>query len=986
MAQPTLKGLTQQLVQALIPELKDDRPTIIKYTSRVVKDIKADVIGTSRKEWPDIRNALYGLSQTAKIRVQDDLAEALEKNLENLERCRRQGETRWNDEGELDMRNLPQYVHLLLNLAGIPSVSTQDFAYAYLNRVPPSGPTADQILYQQIMEEEPFDAGEEWDEEVHSGWSDSDDELEQVYRSDQWDSPEEEDIRTPSSAIIRTQRKKEEEYRRNEAEEDRRQEALEVVRGLKDQYWNTPGSIREFDHGLYGWKDLITRIHAQAQQWMVSDMCFDQAISSAQLQREILFILSGRSGIIFEFSADGTCDILPDHPLVDYLSPSSLSSLLNTFKVFAQQAADIRAFVNQTFRSSIKPTPDKPNSRATGPSRTEQAFAEACQGISIKLDRWLSDLEASFTLGSSPASSSKSVSGGSSASTPSLLLLELEASYAHMLDYLNSFIPHSSNSTVLLNLIYSAIQNHRNHSNDPHRHFLLHLFIKTAKPTWNVLGEWLHHGMPVPSSLTNSEEIYSATLDEGKERLLEQEFFIKRDRDVSWADEDFYECGFVVADNGWPDWIGHDMGILILESGKAKGLLRSLGTSVNTEDSWPSLDQLLDGQRLSLISQSGNETEGTLPFDIMECVADHIRPICQITQYQLRRVIDEECGLEAHLDAIEGLYFNRGFSVIDEWCQLLFNKVSKKEKWSDFHTLTSTFRDTIEEEQAGWMNPGAIRIRTVRSAGAFVGPRALCVIRADYEVPFPLSQLISATSIELRAEIFTFILQLRSARYLLSQTKLLDRAALSETAEQTDTRSMRKMRQKLTWIVDTIYIWLTDRVIEVENNEYRRQLSDMTSLSSMIALELEYTRKLRKYAFQHTSTSEIYEYIQDIFDMTYTLSECFNSYIVQQPAQSQTATKRQEDFVTRRRPRPRPKQRHTNRADSSDEDEDDQVPKEASISFIELGLDARMRRMGKDLDNLVQQIKEEVDDLSMESIEEEGGRWGMLAFALEDWK
>lgn len=112
------------------------------------------------------------------------------------------------------------------------------------------------------MDSEPFDPGEIWDEEVLSGWTDSENEYDGDFLSEDSDSEgssEEDYVKTPSSAAIRAQRRRDNENRRKRLEEDRREEALEVVRGLKDGYWNRPEIVHVIKEGSYGWRDLVTR-------------------------------------------------------------------------------------------------------------------------------------------------------------------------------------------------------------------------------------------------------------------------------------------------------------------------------------------------------------------------------------------------------------------------------------------------------------------------------------------------------------------------------------------------------------------------------------------------------------------------------------------------------------------------------------------------------------------------------------------------------
>ncbi|WRT65449.1 uncharacterized protein IL334_002392 [Kwoniella shivajii] len=985
MSNPVLSRLAQQLVLAVAPELRDDRPQITIRATRVIRDIKANSQGSARKEWEDVTGTIHGLSRSAKIRVQEDLAEALQKNLHQLEKCRQKGKTSWEGDGEIKLSNLPQYVHLLLNLADKPSTSTHDFAYSYLHRVPPSGPTADQILYRQIMNDEPFDPGEVWDEEVLSGWTESEDESERSLSSDSDGSPTEDEVKTPSSFVLRAQKKKNDELRRREIEEERKQDALEVVRGLKEAYWLKPGQVQAMPDGMYGWKDLITKTNtlSLSRRVIKDGKENDKAITPAQLQRELLFALSGRSGVLFHFNEAGICSITPEHPQVHHLSPHGLDDTLKTFRHYALQAASIRRFNDQV----LQPVPfnfntnSKISNTINFPNKTQQAFAAACRDIMAKFDLWVSELESSFTFGSSPYSSSSSIPGVSAASTPSLLRLEFERRYAALLDVLSALIPHSANATILLNLILTTMTTLHHTQDSIHLSSLRDLFVQTATPTWQMLGVWLQHGMPIPSSLLDPEETYTSTFDNSDERPLETEFFIKRDRDVSWADEDFYESGFVVSEDGWPEWLGEDVGELVLEAGKAKGLLRSLLGGIACDDDWVSLDEVLAITTIvdQVDSSVTRKTEERV--NVIEAITNHLKPMCQLTQFHLRRVLDEDCGLEQHLNAIEGLMYHRGFEILYEWTEGLFQKINANEKWADFQTLTSTLRDAIEKQSAGWMNPTAIRIRALRSSGPLVGPRALSILRANYEVPFPLSQLFTSTSIDLRAEVFTLILQLRMARYLLTQSKTLDRdlTARLEDGGEGEIRSMWRMRQKLLWFIDTVHIWLTGQIIDAQSNDFRRKLSEMTSLRSMIAHELEHTRKIRNFCFLHASTSEIYELLQDIFDMVHTLSECFASYLVQSASQ----TKSKNDFVTQRRPQRR--RRRRSREDYSSDEDSGNTYREASISFVALSLGERMNRMSKDTDMYIQQIREGVDALSMNLNGEEDG-WAMLSFALEEWK
>lgn len=144
-----------------------------------------------------------------------------------------------------------------LNLAEKPTYQTLAFAYDYIHRSAPTGPTPDQLLYQQIMEEDPFDPGEVWDEEVRHGWTDSDtDDMSDLSAQ----SPLEDELATPSNIArhIRLEAKEQEERARREEAEVKGRAIQELAKKLKNGYWKEQKEIEIMRKGLYGWKEMTT--------------------------------------------------------------------------------------------------------------------------------------------------------------------------------------------------------------------------------------------------------------------------------------------------------------------------------------------------------------------------------------------------------------------------------------------------------------------------------------------------------------------------------------------------------------------------------------------------------------------------------------------------------------------------------------------------------------------------------------------------------
>ncbi|EIW69109.1 hypothetical protein TREMEDRAFT_11782, partial [Tremella mesenterica DSM 1558] len=704
-----MNQLAQELITTISSASSGSSGSISDRTAERI--VRRSMNGGAKKAWYEIHDSLNSLIRTTQIRVELDLSDALIKSLSVLDSHRKR-EMGFGDDLPIKMSNLPQHIQFLLNLASLPTKQTHEFAHSYLHRTNDTGPSPDEMLYQEIMSE-PFDdpyGGVE--EEEIPGWTDSESETEEEFE----ESGEEEIILTPQSTIqsgklVCQERQEESEKRMREAK--RRLEELKV-----SAYWERGGKeIKLLEDGIYGWRDLTTlSLTATVEDGIT------KAVTCRQFQRELLYGLSGRPGIFYTFSDDGHCNISDDHPQVTTFSSVGLRSILKSFQSRFTDLATIRAFVKTTPlppSSSVSTSHKTHKHISANSTKTIQAFTDSCRRIVQGIDLWIAEQERLFILGcSTPLSTS-----------PLQLKFQFESDFSGIVDYLLLFLPYIHSPILLLNTIHSVIETIRILPHPKGLSELSSTFVETAKPMWEMLGDWLRQGMPVSLSLLpSSEEDLSTDLET---RELDPEFFIKRDRDVSWIDEDFWESGYIISE--WPTWLSHEnTQEMILEAGKARGLLKCLQTDVAEWNVWKPLSEVLG---ISEIGKSGMRSS------VEEILEQELKTDCLIATFQLRRVLDEECGLKEHLEAIEGVVFMRAIGVMQEWSEWLFDQIHSKKKWSDSQTLTSTLRETLKHSSGGgnWLNPAAIRIHLSGRLEGVVAPSVLSGLRITYEVSSSLS-------------------------------------------------------------------------------------------------------------------------------------------------------------------------------------------------------------------------------------------------------
>lgn len=194
-----------------------------------------------------------------------------------------------------------------------------------MTRKADTGPTPDEVLYGQIMSD-PFE-GDHWgkghDEEVKHGWTDSESDSEET-------TSEEEEIVTPlhdqPTGSTRDAEKKIREERIREGEK-RLEAARRALESLETGYWRTGGkALSPATEGIFGWQAVTTSMF-KTSRWAgialtdagasTAALCLAmtgtdagvKSITSEELQRELLFALSGRSGLLLNVDDNGKAKV-----------------------------------------------------------------------------------------------------------------------------------------------------------------------------------------------------------------------------------------------------------------------------------------------------------------------------------------------------------------------------------------------------------------------------------------------------------------------------------------------------------------------------------------------------------------------------------------------------------------------------------------------------------------------------------------------------
>jgi gamma-tubulin complex component 5 len=225
---------------------------------------------------------------------------------------------------------------------------------------------------------------------------------------------------------------------------------------------------------------------------------------------------------------------------------------------------------------------------------------------------------------------------------------------------------------------------------------------------------------------------------------------------------------------------------------------------------------------------------------------------------RLRQHLFENCGLWRSLDALDLIFFARNGFLFETLAQGVFEKLDRKAAtWSDRFLLTEQIQSVFSS--AHEIDPHRLRMgvkktdlfsrATRKDAAGRKTVDSLENIEVDYRLPWPVLNIIQpASSFPTYRRVFTFLLQLRRARYLL------ERLRNGDVAE----KSFFALKQRFLWFSSVIVQYLTDLVLRPTTAALKRDLANADDVDAMVAVHAAFVEKVREQCLLGTKLAPIH--------------------------------------------------------------------------------------------------------------------------------
>ncbi|KAJ6438628.1 gamma-tubulin complex component GCP5 [Purpureocillium lavendulum] len=243
------------------------------------------------------------------------------------------------------------------------------------------------------------------------------------------------------------------------------------------------------------------------------------------------------------------------------------------------------------------------------------------------------------------------------------------------------------------------------------------------------------------------------------------------------------------------------------------------------------------------------------------------------TSTTLKSALFNDWGLGTSLDALQALFLMSDGAAAGEFCENLFARMDTTTAWHDRYGLTAAGSEAF----AGLVDINRLSI-SVDTAGRELPTRqvigsvklSLPHVRISYKLPWPVQMIVTRDSMDHYQNVFTYLLQIKRALYVLHGPKILEN--LRTDHENWDERSLfYSSRSKLLWFCSTLQTYLATLVLEPVWRQMRRDLDAAEDLDGLIAIHARAMKEVVDESCLGSRLAPIHEGILDVLDLALTL-------------------------------------------------------------------------------------------------------------------
>ncbi|CAG8513146.1 4744_t:CDS:10 [Cetraspora pellucida] len=270
------------------------------------------------------------------------------------------------------------------------------------------------------------------------------------------------------------------------------------------------------------------------------------------------------------------------------------------------------------------------------------------------------------------------------------------------------------------------------------------------------------------------------------------------------------------------------------------------------------------------------------PFNerLKERFEGYIQPRYERIGRQLYDTLVEKCRLWKHLRSLAGIYFMQQGESMHLLCDVLFERIDKKQMWYDRYILNDIFLNTVRKWK--WLDGGLVSAWIDDVPGKRPDITTVKVfekIVIEYRIPWPINNIIQSRTLQYYKRIVVFLLQVKRAKYLLERLSFSRLNRDNEMTEKTTAMvSFYGVRIKLIWFLNTIWDYAMRNILLSETEKFYKKLEKVFDVDEMVSLHNYYINAVHDRCLLSDKTIPIHKSILDVLDLAIQFSTLYTHY------------------------------------------------------------------------------------------------------------
>ncbi|CAH1773165.1 unnamed protein product [Owenia fusiformis] len=244
-------------------------------------------------------------------------------------------------------------------------------------------------------------------------------------------------------------------------------------------------------------------------------------------------------------------------------------------------------------------------------------------------------------------------------------------------------------------------------------------------------------------------------------------------------------------------------------------------------------------------------------------------------------ILVQEFHLMDYLASMRHFYLMEASDTMYDFYIDIFDKLRLHEDWKDVSYLNLVLHDALQQHHPEEASRLSLFIDETKGAKDIKGPvNALDSLALLYKVPWPVNVVISSKCQDYYNQIFTFLLQIKRAKYSLDELRFID--LKGQDGGQRSEHLIHRMhlfRMKLLHFVNSLHNYIVTRILQNTGLEFQEDIQQAPDLDQVIKLHNTYIANIYDRCLLHQRVAFIKEAVLKVLNLVFAFQANWDSGI-----------------------------------------------------------------------------------------------------------